>query len=111
MGSARSIEHTQPRFESESSRAASKLLLNAARRCDADAVQNALLMGADPNIRSEHSGRPALSFTAQCADTSLPLQHLLRARAQVDATANDGRSALHIAVAWERGAAASKLVE
>eukprot|EP00439_Symbiodinium_sp_Y106_P005233 s5189_g1.t1 len=101
MGSARSIEHTQPRFESESSRAASKLLLNAARRCDADAVQNAL----------EHSGRPALSFTAQCADTSLPLQHLLHARAQVDATANDGRSALHIAVAWERGAAASKLVE
>ncbi|CAE7290638.1 unnamed protein product [Symbiodinium pilosum] len=111
MGSGRSTEHAQPCCESEGSRAASKLLLNAARRCDADAVQKALVMGADPNTRSDHSGRPALSFAAQCADTSQPLQHLLCARAHVDATAHDGRTALHIAVAWERGAAASKLVE
>lgn len=99
--------------------------------------------------RSDHSGRPALSFAAQCAcafvfnkkhallqscskhfgakaDTALPLQHLLAARANLDAAvatprytqqdgsaqilmvscchassvekAEDGRTALHIAI-------------
>ncbi|CAJ1339961.1 unnamed protein product [Effrenium voratum] len=90
---------------------ASKLLMGGVRRCNPDIVKKALASRADPNIRSEHSGRPALSFAAQCADTTLPLQHLLAARAQVDAAADDGRTALHLAVAWERGPAVAKLVE
>mmetsp|Transcript_44605 Transcript_44605/g.83306 ORF Transcript_44605/g.83306 Transcript_44605/m.83306 type:complete len:135 (+) Transcript_44605:64-468(+) len=107
MGSSSSRDRAEPVYQE----AASKLLLSAVRRCSAEAVEEALKIGANPNARSDHSGRPALSFAAQCVDTSQPLQHLLKARAEVDAAANDGRTALHIAVAWERGAAASKLVE
>eukprot|EP00913_Durusdinium_trenchii_P031210 g29224.t1 len=73
MGSRQS---TEPVSAAEMA-AASRLLLNAARRCNADVVK----------------------------------QRLLAARAHVDAAADDGRTALHIAVAWERGTAATKLVE
>eukprot|EP00434_Breviolum_minutum_P037006 symbB.v1.2.032798.t1/scaffold3984.1/size46886/1 len=108
MGSTPSTE--APVSEAEMA-AASRLLLSASRRCNADVVKQALTARANPNVRSDHSGRPALSFAAQCADTTLPLQHLLAARANLDAAAEDGRTALHIAIAWERGPAATKLVE
>mmetsp|Transcript_16362 Transcript_16362/g.36054 ORF Transcript_16362/g.36054 Transcript_16362/m.36054 type:complete len:136 (-) Transcript_16362:10-417(-) len=108
MGSAQSTETPVSAAEMV---AASRLLLSASRRCNADVVKQALAARANPNVRSDHSGRPALSFAAQCADTTVPLQHLLAARAHLDAAAEDGRTALHIAIAWERGAAATKLVE
>mmetsp|Transcript_19827 Transcript_19827/g.55933 ORF Transcript_19827/g.55933 Transcript_19827/m.55933 type:complete len:140 (+) Transcript_19827:60-479(+) len=90
---------------------ASQHLLAAARRCDAGSVLQALRAGGDPNIKSKHSGRAALSFAAQCSDAAEAMRHLLAARADVHATANDGRTALHTAVAWERGAAVSLLCE
>eukprot|EP00931_Biecheleriopsis_adriatica_P112904 TRINITY_DN87744_c0_g1_i1.p1 TRINITY_DN87744_c0_g1~~TRINITY_DN87744_c0_g1_i1.p1 ORF type:complete len:140 (+),score=25.30 TRINITY_DN87744_c0_g1_i1:54-473(+) len=111
MGAGHGTASQLPPVPPEEAAAASKVLLGAARRCNADVVQRALTSRADPNTRSEHSGRPVLSFAAQCMDSTEPLQHILAARASVDAKANDGRTALHVAVAWERGAAVSKLIE
>uniref|UniRef100_A0A7S1PNZ3 Uncharacterized protein n=1 Tax=Alexandrium catenella TaxID=2925 RepID=A0A7S1PNZ3_ALECA len=91
--------------------AESQRLLTAARRCDAGWLLKALRAGGDPDVRSKHSGRTALSFAAQCGDGAEAVRQLLSARADVHLTSHDGRTALHTAVAWERGAAVSLLCE
>ncbi|CAE8611700.1 unnamed protein product [Polarella glacialis] len=112
MGAGKSTSVTAPpQVSAAEAAAASHQLLSGAKRCDAGTIQKALAAGASPDARSQHTGRPALSFAAQCVDTIDPLRQILSARADVDAVAKDGRTALHIAVAWERGPAASKLVE
>mmetsp|Transcript_16187 Transcript_16187/g.34286 ORF Transcript_16187/g.34286 Transcript_16187/m.34286 type:complete len:139 (-) Transcript_16187:47-463(-) len=89
---------------------ASQRLLQAARRCDAGEVQKALQAAANPDTRSQHSGRPALSFAAQCGEADA-VRHLLLGRADVNAAGQDGRTALHVAVAWERGPATGLLCD
>mmetsp|Transcript_33080 Transcript_33080/g.84081 ORF Transcript_33080/g.84081 Transcript_33080/m.84081 type:complete len:137 (-) Transcript_33080:136-546(-) len=100
MGGARSAEPLPARTVDPRATGA---LLVAARRCDSEAAVRLLACGADPGVRSEHTGRPALSFAAQCADGGLDIvRELLAARADVHAASQDKQTALHVAVAWER---------
>eukprot|EP00933_Yihiella_yeosuensis_P061029 TRINITY_DN6384_c0_g4_i1.p1 TRINITY_DN6384_c0_g4~~TRINITY_DN6384_c0_g4_i1.p1 ORF type:complete len:137 (-),score=25.47 TRINITY_DN6384_c0_g4_i1:113-523(-) len=109
MGGSSSSEPLPP-LSPKDAAMAKEMLIVASKRCDGKVVKQALQQRADPNSKSDR-GRPALSFAAQCVDDIDALRYLIQAGADLDATDRDGRTALHTAVAWERGAAAARLVE